>query len=253
MKSPVTTTLLADAARDAAAEASARLKKRQTAIRERRDFLLSSQEDTDVPFELTPSSTLHPLTWKQAEAYVALSQDGFVDFKKPPLADPAKDYMHVFSTQGLAGLTLAWRLPVSEWNKWLLGSSLEDALGQLCQKNKQCDRDIYDDAGDFVMRRWERLPSNHIVLGPNPPEQWLLDALTVAAVCHLRLEQAPLPAVSSTILAIPPDRLQASVLLDTGGLALPFGASNEKGKLHGRNLYGIALKRALLIERQRRS
>jgi hypothetical protein len=235
----------ANAVRQSAAAAPARLQRRRQRLRAE---AADREEATGRPLqilELVPQSPLHPLAWNQAEAYVALGLDGYVTFRLPPLPGPAEGYVRVASTCGLAGLTLAWRLPATQWPQWLDGSAIEGALDQL---GEQCDRDVFDDVGEFLLRRWPRLRGHQIELGEAPPEPWQLAAVSAAASSFLRSTPEQLPPAGAAVLAAAPERLRPAVLLGAGGLAAPYGTLDEEGCIRGRNLYGAAVERALNLE-----
>jgi hypothetical protein len=236
--------------RESAAAAPARLQRRRQELRAK--AIGRNDEATGRPLQilkLVPQSPLHPLAWKQAEAYVALGPNGYVNFELPPLSGPAEGYVRVASTCGMAGLTLAWRLPATQWPQWLDGSAIEAALDQL---GAECDRDVFDDVGEFLLRRWPRLRGHKIELGEAPPDPWQLTAVEAAALSFLRSTPEQLLPAGAPVLAVAPERLRPAVLLGEGGLAAPYGTLDKDGCIRGKNLYGAAVERALNLEHMHR-
>jgi hypothetical protein len=177
---------------------------------------------------------------------VVLTGTGHVDFGHPPLSHdvPGGSYCCVRSLRGLAGLTVAWRLQRDEWPRWLEGKALEECLCEL----GGCARDDHDELGEFLLRRWPRLRRAECELGPAPPAEWQLAALTAAATGRiLAAPAAGRPSPGVRVVAVAPARLREGLRessAESADLLQPYGFV-EEGKLVGGNFYGRALEGAL--------
>jgi len=243
----------AEAARRAAQRAEQRTRAcREELWRRSREQDLSSSKTVSASLATTCwwtlrlGSPLHPLSCVRTEVLVGLTQEGCVDFSRPPRRADAKEvegYVRMCSDRGIGPLSLVWRLSSDCWGDWLDGTRLEEALEKL---GDLCCRDEYDDPGEFLALRWRRLDCD-LALGQEPPEEWRLQAL--AAVLAPRLcgagASSDRPSPGSQVVAEAPPRLEKD-LRAVRELSSNYGLV-VGGTLHGGNLYGKALELAASV------